>query len=65
MSKPVFTIRQFCEDHDLSKAFFYKLVRNGLGPKVLKVGRRSMVTTEAAAEWRAAMQERSGKKEGE
>lgn len=63
MAKPVLTIPQFCEDHGLSKAFFYKLTKQGLGPNVMKVGRRSLITAEAAAEWRAAMQKRSSKKE--
>jgi hypothetical protein len=64
MAKPVSTIPQFCEDHEMSKAFYYKLDKQGLGPKVLKIGRRRLITAEAAAEWRAAMQERSSTKEG-
>lgn len=64
MQKPVSTIPQFCDDHDLSKSYFYKMQKLGIGPKVMKVGRRSFVTPEAAAAWRAKMEEKSSNVEG-
>ena len=57
MNKPSFTIPEFCADHGgISKSFFHKLVNEGRGPKIFKVGRRTLISSEAAAEWRALME---------
>jgi predicted DNA-binding transcriptional regulator AlpA len=50
------TIEAFCKDHGFSRAFFYKLMREGRGPRVMKVGARTLVSDEAAADWRRAME---------
>ena len=47
-----YSIRRFCERHDISEAFFHKLRALGLGPVVMKVGARTLVSREAAARWR-------------
>src|SRR5262245_25805143 len=48
-----FSIPDFCRLHGgISEAFFHKLVRDGLGPALMKVGARTMVSIEAAAAWR-------------
>jgi hypothetical protein len=50
-----FSIAQFCEAHGgISAAFFHKLVSEGRGPKLMKVGARTLISVEAAAEWRRA-----------
>ena len=49
----------FCREHGISKAFFYVLLRNGKGPRVTKLGRRSLISVEAAAAWRAQMEAES------
>src|SRR5262249_34041315 len=41
----------------MSKAFFHALVARGKGPKLMKVGARTFITVEAAAEWRRAQEE--------
>ena len=46
------SVRQFCESHNISKAGFYVLLKNGCGPKVMRVGGRTLISTEAAAHWR-------------
>jgi hypothetical protein len=38
----------------MSEAFFHKLVALGLGPRIMRVGGRTMISIEAAAEWRRA-----------
>jgi hypothetical protein len=49
-----FSIAQFCEAHGgISAAFFHKLVSEGRG-KLMKVGARTLISVEAAAEWRRA-----------
>jgi hypothetical protein len=49
-----YSIRRFCERHDISAAFFHKLRALGLGPVVMKVGTRTLISRESAAEWRRA-----------
>jgi predicted DNA-binding transcriptional regulator AlpA len=48
------SIREFCEAHDISEGFFYKLKKQGEGPREMKVGARTLITFESAAEWRRA-----------
>jgi len=48
-----YSIKQFCELHGLSLDFFFRLRRRGLGPRVMKVGARTLISVEAAADWRA------------
>jgi len=48
-----FSIRTFCAAHHISEAMFFKLREMGIGPDVMQVGRRVLITFEAAARWRA------------
>ena len=48
------SIPEFCEAHGISEGFFYKLKKQGEGPREMKVGARTLITFEAAAEWRRA-----------
>jgi predicted DNA-binding transcriptional regulator AlpA len=43
------TVDQFCYDRKISKSFFYKLMHAGKGPKLLRIGRCTRITAEAAA----------------
>jgi hypothetical protein len=50
-----YSIEQFCAAHGgISEAFFHKLVSEGRGPKLMKVGARTLISVEAAAAWRRA-----------
>ena len=46
------TIDAFCADHSISRASFYRLLKAGQAPRLLKVGTKQLITEEAAAEWR-------------
>lgn len=48
-------IDQFCVRHGISRPTFYKLLNAGSGPKIMKVGTRTLISAEAAAEWRRRM----------
>ena len=48
------SIPEFCEAHGFSEGFFHKLMKQGAGPRVMKVGARTLITFESAAEWRRA-----------
>lgn len=55
-----FSIEQFCESHgNISRAYFYKLLAAGQGPRLMKVGRRVLISEEAAADWRREMEART------
>jgi hypothetical protein len=57
MNQASFTIAQFCSEHgNISKSFFHKLVNEGKGPRLMKIGRRTLISAEAAADWRAQME---------
>jgi hypothetical protein len=51
---PVYTIDEFCRAHRISRAKLYQLWDAGDGPRVMRVGIKVLITTEAAAEWRAS-----------
>jgi len=48
------SIPEFCKAHGISEGFFYKLKKQGKGPREMKVGARTLITLESAAEWRRA-----------
>ena len=49
-----FTIRDFCQAHRISPAFYYKMRSEGWGPKEMWAGSRVLISFEAAAAWRRA-----------
>ncbi|HBO85217.1 MAG TPA: hypothetical protein DD641_09710 [Deltaproteobacteria bacterium] len=55
MNKETFTISQFCEAHNMSRAFFYILKKKGQAPKVVELGGKRLITREEAAIWRAGL----------
>ena len=46
------SIPQFCTAHNISEGFYYKLKKQKLNPREMKVGTRTLITFEAAADWR-------------
>ena len=50
------SIAEFCRRHDLSEPFYYKLQKQGRGPKTIRLGARTLITVEAAAKWRRALE---------
>ena len=52
-----YTVNQFCKAHNISRSMFYKQQKLGQGPRVMRVGRRRLISYEAAAEWRQRMEE--------
>ena len=55
----VYTISEFCAAHKISRAFYYKLSKEGRGPAEMRVGRRVLIREEAAAAWRADLEQQS------
>lgn len=52
IQKLAFSLEEFAKAHSLSRSTVYKELNSGR-LKVSKVGRRTIVTAEQAAEWRA------------
>ncbi|WP_342114578.1 hypothetical protein [Pseudoduganella sp. OTU4001] len=61
---PVFDTDEFCEAHRISRSSLFKLWREGDGPRIMKVGRRTLISAEAAAEWRKLMESRAMSENG-
>jgi predicted DNA-binding transcriptional regulator AlpA len=62
MTRQAWTIDEFCQAHAISRATFYNLLKRGTGPRVMKVGARTLVSETAAAEWRQQMESAAGLK---
>jgi hypothetical protein len=60
MTAKAFTIREFCEAHRISQAFFYENQKDEQRRvRVTNLGARRIITDEDAAEWRRRMSEAS------
>jgi hypothetical protein len=54
--RDVFSIPEFCVRHRISTALFFKMLREGRAPRVMRAGRRTLITREAAEDWRRALE---------
>ena len=52
-----FTLQQFCDFHGISRASLYRLIKQGRGPSLMKLGKKTLISTEAATEWRRRIEE--------
>lgn len=50
-----FTIAGFCKAHGISKGMFYILLGENRAPETMLVGRRRLISREAAEKWRERM----------
>ena len=57
VQRAAFSVNEFCQSHGISRAMFYKLIKCGKGPAVMKVGARTLVSAKAAATWRGCLEE--------
>jgi hypothetical protein len=47
-----YTIAEFCQTHRISRTHLHNLMKAGQGPRIMKLGRRVLISLEAAIEWR-------------
>jgi hypothetical protein len=47
-----YSIRQFCEAHNISVDTYFRMQRAGVGPATMKVLGRTLIGVEAATAWR-------------
>lgn len=52
---PMYDVETFCQAHSFGRAKLYELWAEGRGPARIKVGRRTLIPGEAAADWRRRM----------
>ena len=50
------TVSDFCSQHRISKAFYYRLKRENRGPRETKINSKTLITKENAADWREQLQ---------
>ena len=53
-------VTEFCRSHGISRGLFYLLQRDGVGPRVMRVRGRVLISAEAAREWREQMEHVAG-----
>jgi len=54
--RDAYSVDEFCRRHGISRAYFYLLQRRGKAPRIMKVGARTLISVEAAADWRRQME---------
>jgi hypothetical protein len=54
-----FTIAQFCDAHHISRTHLHNMCKVGKGPRMMKLGRRVLISAEAAADWRRQLEAES------
>ena len=56
-----YNVLGFCLAHGLSRRTFYHLRQVGDGPRIMKCGRRTLISIEAAQAWRRARERAASK----
>ena len=51
-----YSVSEFCREHGISRGLFYQLLKDGKGPKTMKLGRRTLISREAAEDWSRRME---------
>jgi len=54
--KSVYSVKEFCCQFGISRALFYRLLQEGKGPRIIKAGKRTLITNEAAEAWKRSME---------
>jgi predicted DNA-binding transcriptional regulator AlpA len=64
MSMGARSIDEFAKANRFSRSTFYNLMKHGKAPKTFLVGRRRLVSDQAAAEWQRAMEDQASAMDG-
>jgi predicted DNA-binding transcriptional regulator AlpA len=51
-----YSVREWCKRRGICVATFYNRLKFGEMPKIIKIGRRTIITAEASEEWRIRME---------
>ena len=55
--REVYSVAEFCHAYGVSRSMFYKLQKAGTGPRLCKVGRKTLVSARSASEWLASIEQ--------
>jgi hypothetical protein len=55
----VFTIKEFCDRYRIATSFYFKLQKQGRGPRTMRLGSKVLISAQAASEWAAAIEAES------
>jgi hypothetical protein len=58
-SRGAYSVSEWCQHRGICPATFYNRLPFGEMPAVVKIGRRTIITAEADAEWRQRMERQS------
>lgn len=56
VNRQAYNVTEFCLAHGIGRAHFYALLKKGLGPRVMRAGRRTLVSVAAAQSWREQLE---------
>lgn len=51
------SVSEFCLAHRIGRTHFYAMLKQGRAPRLMRVGRRVLISAEAAADWRREMEQ--------
>jgi predicted DNA-binding transcriptional regulator AlpA len=57
VSRAAYSVRQFCEAFGISETTYFKLKSKGKGPREMRLGKRILISLEAADAWRRAREQ--------
>ena len=52
MEALAYSIAEFCSAHRISRSGFYNAIARGEAPATMRIGRRVLISREAAEDWR-------------
>lgn len=51
MGQQNYSVNEFCMMYGIGRTFFYDLLKQGAGPEIVKIGRKTMIPRQAAQTW--------------
>lgn len=45
------SVEEFCQRHGICRATFYKILKDGKGPRIMKVGGQTRISDAAESDW--------------
>jgi predicted DNA-binding transcriptional regulator AlpA len=55
----LYSVKEFCSAAGISKAHFYRLRQQGIGPELVRIGDATRISVEAAHAWITRLEEAS------
>jgi predicted DNA-binding transcriptional regulator AlpA len=56
VERQTYSVPGFCAAFGISRAHFYRLLKDGRGPAVIRLGRRTLISVKAAQQWCSQME---------